>query len=252
MHSDTDRKAIEEEHTAEAIAGRLQADMAHSYLGDFVLGAIDGTVTTFAVVSGVAGAGLNTGVAIVLGLANIVADGFSMAVGNYLSTKSRHEIVHRARNREELHIAVHPEGEREEIRQIFQAKGFSGEVLDEIIEVITSDRKRWIDTMITEELGLQLKPSAPIKASLTTFFAFMLAGLVPLAPLFFADTLGSEATFAASAFGTAVTFCLIGLVKGRVIGGSLAYSALETLLIGGCAAGLAYLTGAWLKGFVSL
>lgn len=86
-------KALREEHTMEAIAARLAAATKHTYLSDFVLGAVDGTVTTFAVVAGVSGAGLSRGVAIVLGLANVLADGFSMAVGNYLKANSDHEVV---------------------------------------------------------------------------------------------------------------------------------------------------------------
>ena len=128
---------LEAEHTPTAIAERLQASTAHSYLRDFVFGAIDGTVTTFAVVAGTAGAGLPRGVAIILGIANLAADGFSMAVGNYLSTKVERQLIDKARRHEERHIAEVPEGEREEVRQIFAAKGFSGGVLEEIVRVIT-------------------------------------------------------------------------------------------------------------------
>ena len=98
MHMpDNKPSELEAEHTAEAIARRLAAANTHSYLGDVVLGAVDGTITTFAVVCGVAGAGLSTGVAIILGLANILADGFSMAVSNYLRADSDRQLVARAR-----------------------------------------------------------------------------------------------------------------------------------------------------------
>ena len=73
------------EHTKEAIARRLQAASRHSYLGDFILGAVDGAVMTYAIVAGAAGAGLSNGVVLVLGFANVLADGFSMAAGNYLA-----------------------------------------------------------------------------------------------------------------------------------------------------------------------
>ena len=75
-------------HTQEAIAARILATTSHSYLGDFVLGAVDGAVTTFAIVAGAAGAGLSNGVVAVLGLANVAADGFSMAAGNYLKARA--------------------------------------------------------------------------------------------------------------------------------------------------------------------
>ena len=74
---------------------------------------------------------------IILGFANLLADGFSMALSNYLGTKSDPERVDQARQDEERHIAQVPEGEREEIRQIFAGKGFSGETLEKIVGVIT-------------------------------------------------------------------------------------------------------------------
>src|SRR5690606_26284375 len=144
---------------------------------------VDGTVTTFAIVAGVAGAGLSVGAAIVLGLANVLADGFSMAVGQYLKTRADHQGVERLRAVEERHIDKIPQGEREEIRQIFAAKGFDGTLLDDIVEVITADRTRWVDTMLAEEWGLQLQLESPHRAALITFVSFVLAGLVPLAPL---------------------------------------------------------------------
>lgn len=252
MDSSDNPVALEHEHTQEAISERLAAATEHNYLGDFVLGAIDGAVTTFAVVSGSAGAGLPAGVAVVLGFANIFADGFSMAVSNYFSTKSEHELLERARRREERHIEHHPAGEREEIRQIFKSKGFEGDLLETITETITKERKLWVDTMLTEELGLQLEPPHPVKAALATFSSFMLAGLVPLLPLFLSTYLTADETFTVSAVATGVTFAVIGVVKGHVTHRPLLRSTLETLLIGGCAAVLAYLAGAGLKGFVDM
>ncbi len=100
--------ALDSEHTPAAIRRRLRAATAHSYLRDLVLGAIDGAVTTFAVVAGVAGAELPAGVALVLGFANLLADGFSMAAGNYLSTKTERQVVDRARRQEEMHCRPGP------------------------------------------------------------------------------------------------------------------------------------------------
>ncbi len=244
--------ALHEEHTEEAIAARLAAAMRHSYLGDFVLGGVDGAITTFAVVSGVAGAGLPSGVAVVLGMANVLADGFSMAVGNFLSTKSEHEVLELARKTEEWHIERHPEGEREEIRQIFKSKGFEGEMLKTITDTITEERERWVDTMLTEELGLQLEPPPPLKAASVTFLAFMLAGLMPVLPLFLSPYLAVRETYVASAIATALTFVSIGIVKGRATGKPLYRPIIETLAIGGCAALLAYLAGVWLKGLTGM
>lgn len=238
---------LEHEHTEAAIRGRLAEATRHSYARDFVLGAIDGTVTTFAVVAGVAGAGLSSGVAIVLGLANLLADGFSMAVGVYLSTKTSHDVLAHARRTEERHIEEVPEGEREEIRQIFAGKGFDGAVLDEVVEVITSDRRRWVDTMLTDELGLPLELPSPIRAGLSTFAAFVLAGAVPLAPFFVSGVAAGDGTFLASAGLTGTTFFLVGVAKGYVVRRNLWWSGGETLAVGGAAAALAYAVGLWLQ-----
>src|SRR3989338_8162321 len=115
-------------HTKEAISAE-EKHSSGTYVGDFVYGAIDGSVTTFAVVSGVAGAGLSSNVVIILGLANLLGDGLSMAIGNYLSSKSEREFVQQERKREEWEIEHYPEGEVEEIRQIFLRKGFKGKQL---------------------------------------------------------------------------------------------------------------------------
>lgn len=249
--ADSSRAAtLEHDHSPEAIADRLRnGNNEHSMLGDFVLGAVDGTVTTFAIVSGVAGAGLSTGVALVLGLANVLADGFSMAVGNYLKARADRAVLERFRSIEESHIEQEPEGEREEIRQIFAAKGFEGEMLEQVVDVITRERKRWVDTMLTEEWGLQLSPATPWIAAAVTFFAFVLAGLVPLLPLLLVAVFSPEQTFVASAIATALTFTAIGAVRGRITHSKVIPSALETLLVGGLAAGLAYLVGALLRGY---
>jgi VIT1/CCC1 family predicted Fe2+/Mn2+ transporter len=240
--------SLAEEHTTAAIRERIESSNYHGYLGDFVLGAVDGTVTTFAIVAGAAGAGLSSGVAIVLGLANVLADGFSMAVSNFLKSRADQQTVQRFREMEEMHIDEIPEGEREEIRQIFANKGFDGPVLDQIVTVITRDRKRWVDTMLTEEWGLQLETPSPARAALTTFLAFLLSGMVPLLPLFMAAWLAASQMFLASALLTAATFFLIGVVRGRFTKQNPLLVGVETLLIGGTAAGLAFGVGFWLRG----
>jgi VIT1/CCC1 family predicted Fe2+/Mn2+ transporter len=238
---------LRRQHTPEAIAARLKAATEHSYLGDMVLGGVDGTVTTFAVVAGVAGAGLPAHVALILGGANLLADGFSMAVGNYLGTQADSHLVDRVRQSEERHIQAIPDGEREEIRQIFAAKGFEGEVLEHIVEVITQDQKRWVDTMVTEEFGLRLQNPSPIRAALATFTAFVVAGMVPLLPFVLPVSASPNSTFGCSALATGLTFFLIGLAKGRVVKRPAIWSGFQTLAIGGIAAVLAYLVGALLQ-----
>lgn len=243
LRMDLSDEHLESTHTADAIATRLSTVGHHSYLGDFVLGAIDGTVTTFAVVAGVAGAQLSSSVAIILGMANLFADGFSMAVSNYLGARAEAQVVDRVRRIEEKHIEQIPEGEREEIRQIFASKGFSGELLEQIVEVITHDHRRWVDTMITEEFGLQLDRPSPFRAGLATFAAFVLAGFVPLIPFVLPSETAPSALFRTSSALTACTFFLIGAAKGRIVHRSVFWSGLEALAVGSVAAALAYLVG---------
>lgn len=243
---------LESEHSPDSIRRRLQADRRHSYLGDAVLGGIDGCVTTFAVVAGVSGAGFPAGVAIVLGLANLLADGFSMAAGNYQAGKTERERVARARRHEERHIDLIPEGEREEIRQIYSAKGFSGDALEHVVDTITGDRRLWVDTMMTEELGLPLETAHPLRIALATFGAFLAVGLVPLLPFVLPGLVPPHATFAASCVMTGVAFFGIGLFKGYWLGTSRWRGGLETLLVGGTAATLAYAVGALLRSTIGV
>lgn len=243
----TSRKQLQSEHTPEAIERRIAAATEHSYLGDFVLGAVDGAITTFAIVAGAAGAGLSNGVVLVLGLANVLADGLSMAAGNFLRARSEQQLVARFRRMEEMHIDSIPDGEREEVRQIFRNKGFEGAALDNIVEVITQDRHQWVDTMLKEEWGLQLTPPSPWRASLATFSAFLLAGMVPLLPVMF--TLGRHTgeTFFWSAAMTGVTFFAVGYARGYILEKRPWAAGAETLLIGGAAATVAFLVGRLLE-----
>jgi vacuolar iron transporter family protein len=237
-------------HTPEAIRARLHSDPDHNYLRDFIYGAIDGAVTTFAVVSGVAGAELSTGIVIVLGVANLVGDGFSMAAGNFLGTRAEQQLRARARLREEREIELYPDGEREEIRQILRRKGFDGDALEPAVEIITSDKKQWVDMMMTDELGLPLHGPDPLRAACTTFVAFLLIGLIPLLP-FINESLELfplSAPFLWSSLLTGAAFLGIGVGKSRFVEQAWYWSGLETLLIGGSAATLAYLAGALLKG----
>jgi len=251
--SDDSLEKLKSIHTPEAIRRRLQYGPKHSYLRDFIYGAIDGAVTTFAVVSGVAGARLSNDVVIILGLANLIADGFSMAVGNFLGTRAEQELREQARKEEEVHIQKIPEGEREEIRQIFAAKGFKGEDLERAVNIITSDPKLWIETMLQEEMGMPGTGPSPVKASLSTFIAFVIVGVLPLLA-FFGKWISPQATFEpflASAVITGLAFFIVGALKSRYVGKPWFLAGLETLFVGGAAASLAYFVGALLRGLAS-
>jgi vacuolar iron transporter family protein len=230
-------QALEHSHTPQAIHDRLAKGPHQSYLRDWIYGGIDGTVTTFAVVAGVVGANLSASTLLILGLANLVADGFAMAASNYTGTKSEHEDYLRVLGIERKHIALAPEGEREEIRQIFAAKGFSGHDLERVVAVITSDPALWTKTMATEEYGLSPTLRSPVLAALSTFAAFIICGCVPLFSYLLPSGLNG------CLVATGATFFGVGAVKSRWSTASWLRSGMEVFLIGMASAVLAFAVG---------
>lgn len=234
---------LEHEHSSEAIRRRLAKGVGHNYLRDFVYGGIDGSVTTFAVVAGTVGANLSTRVVLILGCANLIADGFSMAASNFLGTRAERDDYLRLERVENRHIDIDPDGEREEIRQIYAEKGFQGSELERVVELVTSDRQRWVATMLTEEYGLPREVRSAWLAGAMTFAAFLVCGLVPLLPFIF----GAFESFLISTALTGAVFFLIGSVKSRWSTSSWLSSGITTLVVGGAAAALAFLMGIILK-----
>ena len=215
---------------------------------DFVYGGTDGAITTFAVVSGAFGASLPISVILILGFANLFADGFSMSIGNYLSRRTNKEYIEKERRKEEWSIDNLAKEEKEEIREIYKNKGLEGDLLEDIVKVITSKRKVWIDTMMREELGLVDDKKEPKDTALTTFIAFNLLGLIPLSPFIIIYIIGitsisSNYAFILSSIFTAISFFLIGIIKGKIVKKSWIKSGLHTLGIGGIASTVAYIVG---------
>lgn len=235
---------MEHGHSIEEIRERLTKKNSPSDLKDFVYGSIDGTITTFAIVAGVEGANLSPSIIIALGLANVLADGFSMAASNYSGTKAELDDVKRLRQIEHRHLKINPEGEREEIRQILLLKGLKGDVLEGAVNAITSQKERWIDTMMVEEYGVLPQNPNPFRAAIITFFAFVICGMIPL----LAYIIGLGSAFSAAAIGTGMTFFFIGALKSRWSLQHWILSGLETLGIGGTAAALAYFVGTLFAG----
>ena len=241
---------LQEAHTPENVSRRLEGRRPQSYLKDLVYGGIDGTITTFAIVSGIVGADLATGIVVILGLANLIADGFSMAVSNFLGTRAELQFVDKVRSEEQQEIRLIPEGEKEEIRQIYAKKGFKGKLLEQVVDVITSDEDVWVDTMLEAEHGLTSDGPDPGRAAWFTFVAFLIAGFVPVIP-FIANLLwqgGIQNPFLWSSIATAGTFFAIGVFKARVVSASRLKSGIETVAVGGFAAAIAYTIGWVLRG----
>ena len=249
MHVSTDIQDIRRAHSPDAIAQRLQKGPQANYLRDWVFGGIDGAVTTFAIVAGVAGASLSTNIILILGAANLLADGFSMAAGNYSGVKAERDDYERLRRMELRHIAVAPEGEREEVRQIFAAKGFEGDDLERAVDVITSCQERWVKVMLEEEHGAPKVERSALKAGMVTFAAFFICGAVPLLPFLFG---GAGNAMAIATVMTGLAFFGIGAMKSKWSTARWWLSGLETFAIGMVAAGAAYGVGALLKSWIGV
>lgn len=239
-------KVFHHKHDSASIMSRLESGAEHSYLKDFVYGSIDGTVTTFAVVSGVVGAGLESQAILILGAANLFADGFSMAASNYMGTKTENQERDLLREFESFQIEKDPSGEENEIRQILIRKGYSGDLLEKNIAFIVSDKNRWIDMMLADEYGVAGVPRSAIKAALVTFSAFVLFGSFPLLTYIF----NFPKPFLWASILTGISFAAIGSLKSRWTIESQFVSAIKTLVIGAGASAIAYGVGAMLRGIV--
>lgn len=218
------------------------------YLGEFVYGGIDGSVTTFAVVAGAAGAHLDPSIVIILGLANLIADGFAMSVGSFLSSKAEKQNYLKHRNIEYWEVEHLPELEKEEIREIYRLKGFKGDILEEIVATITSDKDQWVDVMMKEELKMHEESKSPLMMGFVTFISFVILGFIPLVSYIVNFSTGLfQDLFAISTGLTACCFLGIGYLKSTVTGTSRIQGSAETVLLGGAAAGLSFFVGSILE-----
>ncbi|MGB2128988.1 MAG: VIT1/CCC1 transporter family protein [Flavicella sp.] len=221
------------------------------YLGEFVYGGIDGSITTFAVVAGAVGAGLDSSIIIILGFANLFADGFAMSIGAYLATKSEVDNYTKHKNIEYWEIENVPNTEKQEIRDIYASKGFSGELLDNVVETITANKEVWVDVMMKEELGMIEEKKSPFMVGLVTLISFVLLGFIPLFVYVF-DFL-FELTINLmfwSTLMTLVSFGLVGFFKGLINNKNKLYSTISTMFMGISAALVAYYIGFLLEELV--
>ncbi len=243
MTNHTDIKRALEEHRASEPHGSALG----AYIHDIVYGANDGIVTTFAVVSGVAGADLAPSIVVILGFANVLADGLSMGLGNYLSSKSRQDNYQRVLKEELREIEEIPEIEREEVKEIFEAKGFTGADLERAVQVITSDKQAWADFMMREEHGLSPEEDGkPVLHAVATFSAFLLFGSIPIFPYLFSPAVGTHFQYAIAS--TVIALLIVGLLRSWVTRERLIKGPLEILTVGCLCAAAAYIVGVLLKG----
>lgn len=234
-------------HQTSALPEKFQ-----EYLGEFVYGGIDGCVTTFAVVAGASGANLDSSVILILGFANLLADGFAMSVGAYLSTKSEKDVYDKHKETEYWEVENLPAIEREEVRKIYAAKGFEGELLEQVVTTICADKDRWVDVMMKEELEMIPETKSPLMMGGVTYLSFLSIGLIPLVVYVWDFAVAPVANLFEVASGlTMCGFIFIGWLKSYVTNTNLVKGIGETLLLGILAAVVSYFVGDFLEQLVN-
>ncbi len=206
---------------------------------DVVIGMADGLTVPFALAAGISAAVASTRIVVTAGLAEIVAGSIAMGLGGYLAARSDQEHFLSEEKREYFEVDKLPEQERIELREIFSTYGLHDSELDTVVTSLSADKKRWVDFMMRFELGLD-RPDpkrAPISAA-TIAASYFIGGLIPLAP-YMIETDIKRALLFSAAF-TGVALIVFGAVKGRLTGVNPFNSGLQTLLVGGLAAGAAY------------
>ncbi len=210
---------------------------AGRYVREMVFAASDGLVTTFAVVAGAAGADLSYVVIIILGFANLIADGISMGLGEYLGSKSEQQFFRAQAKHEAWEVEHMPEAEEAEIREIFMNWGFRGEDLERAIAVVKSDPKVWVDIMMKFELDLEDgSGKLPIKRGMVMFSSFVVIGVAPLLAFVF----GLPGAFTVSIILTALVMFTVGALRSKFTRAHWWQSGFEMLLVGSVAAASAY------------
>jgi len=210
-------------------------------LSDVILGGQDGLVNVLGVILGVAAATSDARIVIAAGMAATFAESISMGAVAYTSKLAEHDLYHSEREREHRHIHLAPDVEVEEIRDIYRKKGFDGETLDKIVDVITSNPDVWVNVMMSEEF--QMTPperSKAIRSAVIVGFSALVGSIIPLFPFFFWNV--SLSIWFAIVIA-ALTLFVVGAYKARVTIGRPFRSGLQMALIGTISALAGYVVG---------
>ena len=216
-----------------------------SAIRDFVFGFGDGINTSLGLVAGIGGAEVSSSIIILAALIAMFTGAKAMAVQNYLAVKSQRQILNFEIEREKWEMENVPDKEKKEIEDIYKAKGFSGTELESIVNRITSDKKVWLDTMLTEELKLNLEIiGSPLKSAFRMFGSFLIGGVLPIIPYFFAD--GYIPLLIAIGTSLSASFA-IGAIKSKMANLNIIKGGLEMAGLGTGIALLGYGLGAELS-----
>ena len=236
------RDADESKRVHMQAAGEEHRKGQGQFIKSVIYGGLDGIITTFAVVAGVAGASLAPSIVLILGFANLIADGISMAIGDYLSTRAEQEYEASERAREEWEVENYPEGEKRELVELYVDKGVAQEDAEAAVSILSKNREAWVDVMMVEELGIISSDESPLKNALATFFSFAVFGFVPLLTYVLGTfiTAFKDNSFLFAAILTGLTLFVLGALKTALTSRSWIRSGIEMLIVGGAAAAAAY------------
>ncbi|HEX6835903.1 MAG TPA: VIT1/CCC1 transporter family protein [Polyangia bacterium] len=209
------------EHHEEASRGAM--------LRNFVFGTSDGLVTVLAFVAGVSASLATRKLVLMAGLAEMFAGAVSMGLGAFLGTRAERDWYERERQREEMEVAKIPHLEKEELRDIYRKKGLDGETLERVVDAFTANETRWVDIMMTEELGLQPVEGSALAAGGIVGISYVIAAAVPLVPYLF--LVGVRALLASMAI-TAVALYGVGVAKARLTQRPELRAGIETMMTG--------------------
>lgn len=206
---------------------------------DIVIGMSDGLTVPFALAAGISGAVAATNIVVTAGLAEIAAGAISMGLGGYLAARTDREHYETERQREEDETYQMPDAEREEVTQILREYGLSDAELQPVVNALSDNRKKWVDFMMRFELGLEAPdPKRATHSALTIALSYIAGGFVPLSPYILIPNI--QTALLVSIVVTLLALFVFGFVKGRFTGIHPFRSALQTILVGGLAAAVAF------------
>ena len=207
---------------------------------DVVIGMSDGLTVPFALAAGISGAVDNSRLVVVAGLAEIAAGSIAMGLGGYLAARGDAEHYESERHREEREVAEIPDEEAREVQRVFTDYGLTREEAEPVVEALTKKPKQWVDFMMRFELGLEEPdPKRALQSAITIAASYIGGGFIPLSPYMIIHS--SRQALVWSALVTLLALGVFGYIKGRFTGSRPRRSAMQTVVIGGLAAGAAFL-----------
>jgi VIT1/CCC1 family predicted Fe2+/Mn2+ transporter len=212
---------------------------ASDSIRDIIIGMADGLTVPFALAAGLSGTAASTLVIVTAGLAEIAAGSISMGLGGYLAARNDADHYTAERVREQREVVEMPQAEKLEVQQVFRGYGLTDEQSKVITESLAARPEAWVDFMMRFELGLEAPdPKRALTSALTIAVAYIVGGFVPLSPYILLSSIATAQI--ASVVATLTALIIFGYIKGRLTGTQPLRSALQTALVGGIAAAVAF------------